>query len=369
MVRQQRSRWVVRVDGIDTATGALRPRQLGTYPTKRAAQRAATEAAIEERTVLERGTVAWLVDRWLVARTDVSAKTKDQYVWAAGHIKAGLGGIRLDQLDRGDVAVWLDGLANGGQLARQSILTCRMVLRAALADAVDEGVIRRSPAARVAMPRHVVKPPRKREVDAWTDEQVDLFLEALVGHRWAALLRLAVLYGPRRSEILALRWDDIDTDQLTITIDEGLVKLRGGHVWTEAKNARSRRTIPVDPVTMRAFQTHRAAQLQARLAVGPAWRDDTLVVATSLGTPVNPDNFDRDLDKIVRRAGLPRLTSHGLRHTAATHMTRRASDLGELRAAAEVLGHSPEMLMKVYAHALPDSLRRIADRIAARAPT
>jgi hypothetical protein len=44
-------------------------------------------------------------------------------------------------------------------------------------------------------------------------------------------------------------------------------------------------------------------------------------------------------------------------------MTRQAADLGELRAAAEVLGHSPEMMMQVYAHALPDSVRSVADRI------
>ncbi len=59
-------------------------------------------------------------------------------MWAAGHIKDGLGGIRLDQLDRTDVASWLDRLAKGGRLARRSIITCRMVLRAVLADAVDK---------------------------------------------------------------------------------------------------------------------------------------------------------------------------------------------------------------------------------------
>ena len=83
---------------------------------------------------------------------------------------------------------------------------------------------------------------------------------------------------------------------------------------------------------------------------------------------LNPCNFDQDLDVILRRTGLPRLTSHGLRHTAATHMTRRATNVGELRAAADILGHSPEMLLKIYAHAMQDSLRLIADRIAARAP-
>jgi hypothetical protein len=49
-------------------------------------------------------------------------------------------------------------------------------------------------------------------------------------------------------------------------------------------------------------------------------------------------------------------------------MVRSASDIGQLRAVADVLGHSPDMLMKVYAHALPDSTRAIADRIAERAP-
>ena len=49
-------------------------------------------------------------------------------------------------------------------------------------------------------------------------------------------------------------------------------------------------------------------------------------------------------------------------------MTRHAADIGELRAAADILGHSPEMLVKVYAHALPEALRQIAERIAERAP-
>ena len=63
---------------------------------------------------------------------------------------------------------------------------------------------------------------------------------------------------------------------------------------------------------------------------------------------------------------MPRLTSHGLRHTAATHMVRQATDLGELRAVADILGHSPDMLMRTYAHALPDSLRAVSDRIGGR---
>jgi len=81
---------------------------------------------------------------------------------------------------------------------------------------------------------------------------------------------------------------------------------------------------------------------------------------------VLPRSYDRALAVIVDRVGLPRLTSHGLRHTAATHMVQQANDLGELRATADMLGHSPEMLMNTYAHALPNSQLAVADRIGRR---
>jgi integrase/recombinase XerC len=75
------------------------------------------------------------------------------------------------------------------------------------------------------------------------------------------------------------------------------------------------------------------------------------------------------LDFLIKEAALPRISTHGLRHTAATHMVRNASDVGELRAAADVLGHSTDMLMRIYAHTLPESLKTVADKIGQRAET
>ena len=257
-------------------------------------------------------------------------------------------------------------MATAGKLSHRSIQVCRNVLRAALADAVEEGLLRRSPAARVAMPRQIAKPAREKEAEAWSDEQVDRFLEAAAEHRWAVGFRLAILYGLRRSELLALRWDDVDGEGGRLRIDEGLVPITGGTAWTDAKNARSRRVIPLDEETLKAFGRHRRRQAEERLRPEPAWADHDLVVATRAGNPVMPRSFDRTLAILVQRAGLPRLSSHGLRHTAATHMVRSAADLGELRAVADVLGHSPEILLRVYAHALPDSVRAVADRISRR---
>ena len=369
LVRQQRGRWTVRVDGIDTVTGQHRPRQLGTFSSRRAAEQAARTAIAEGRLGPDKGTVSWLVRRWVAGRTDISQKGRDQYEWAVPHIEAGLGAVRLDRLDREDVSRWLEELASAGALSRRSIEVCRTVLKAALADAVEEGLLRRSPAARVPLPRVVAKPARVKVTEAWTDDEVQRFLAATASHRWAVGFRLSVLYGLRRSELLALRWDDFDAEAGTVRVDEGLVAVRGGVAWSEGKSRRSRRTFAVDPVTVRALSVRRKDQLLERLAYGAAWEDNDLIIATRSGKLVTPQNYDKTLAIVVASAGVPRLSSHGLRHTAATHMVRNADDVGELRAIADVLGHSPDMLLKVYAHALPESVRMVTDKIGRRAPS
>lgn len=364
-VRKQRDKWAVRVDGIDTATGKHRPKQIGTYQSQRSAQAAARETRAEDVSA-EKGTVSWLVRRYVAGRTDITPKSQEQYAWAIPHIEAGLGAIQLSILDRDDVAGWIEGLAGGGKLSRRSVQICRTVLRAALSEAVDEGLIPRSPAARVGLPRTVAKPKREKDTETWTTAQVERFLEATARHRWAVAFRLNVLYGLRRSELLALKWDDFDEEAASLRIDESVVAINAGAAWGNAKNERSRRTLPLDEDTVRGLVRRRAEQAAERLAAGPEWEDNDLIVATRQGGLVLPRSYDRALARLVERADLPRLTSHGLRHTAATHMVQQSKDLGELRAIADILGHSPEMLMNTYAHALPTSQLAVIERIGRR---
>ena len=241
-VRKQRGKWVVRVDGIDTVTGKHKPKQLGTYQSQRSANAAAREMRAEDVTVTK-GTVSWLVRRYVAGRTDITPKAQEQYAWAIPHIESGLGAIPLSTLDRDDVAGWIEALANGGRLSRRSVQICRTVLRAALSEAVDEGLIPRSPAALVGLPRTVAKPTREKEVETWTVDEVEAFLEATSWHRWAIGFRLNVLYGLRRSELLALRWDDFDDEAGTLRIDESLVAVRFGASWSNAEtNGRAGRS-------------------------------------------------------------------------------------------------------------------------------
>ena len=365
--RRQRDKSVARLDGIDTETGKHRPRQVRHLPIVALCPGRGDPVHRGRRRGGRAGTVGHLVEQWAVSRVDVSAKTRAQHEWAASHMKRDLGAIRLDRLDRDDVARWPDRLASEGELSRRSIQVVRMVLRAALADAVENGELRRSPAAHVALPRQVAKPDRPRPTEAWTEDEVQQFLTSIAHHRCAAPIRLCVLYGLRRSEVLGLRWSDVDLRKGTVRIERAVVEVHGRPKWSDGKNARSQRTIPIDQSMAKALSANRKFQAEERLAAGRRWADNDLVVATRTGTPVSPGNFDQTLERLVAAAGVPRLTSHGLRHTAANHMVRHATDIGEIRAAADLLGHSPDMLMSTYAHALPESVRTVTDKIGRRA--
>ena len=193
--------------------------------------------------------------------------------------------------------------------------------RAALAEAVDEGTDPAQPGRAVGLPRTVAKPVKVKESDAWDADEVDRFLEA------TARPSLGDRVPPRR----ALR----AAPQRGARAAVGRPRRRGarpcastrarspsstGAAWSDAKNERSRRTIPLDDETMRASRSRRAEQATERLHAGTPWEDHDLIIATRFGRLVLPRSYDRRSRCIVSKADMPRLTSHGLRHTAATHM-------------------------------------------------
>jgi len=166
------------------------------------------------------------------------------------------------------------------------------------------------------VPKVVAKPPKDKDADAWNEDEVALFLATTTEHRWAVAFRLVVLYGLRRSELLALRWDDVDDEAKMIRIDEGVVATAKGAAWSDAKNERSRRRIPVDDQTFAVLETRRDERALERAAAGPAWQDNGLIIATRDGKLVLPLSYDRALTLQIEAAGLRSLTSHRLRHTA-----------------------------------------------------
>ena len=147
-------------------------------------------------------------------------------------------------------------------------------------------------------------------------------LDVIDGERLEALYVLAMTTGLRRGELLALRWDDIDLGSRQLQVHRAMQRVNGKLQIVEPKTSSSRRTVVLPRFAMRHLQEHKKRQDAERQALGDAWREHGLVFASSIGTPIEPRNVNRRWDELRRKAGLPWLRLHDLRHGCATFLRR-----------------------------------------------
>ncbi|MGI8537085.1 MAG: site-specific integrase [Mycobacteriales bacterium] len=132
------------------------------------------------------------------------------------------------------------------------------------------------------------------------------------------LYRLVAHTGLRRGEAVGLRWSDVDLAAGSLMISNQHVDVGYRVVHGEPKTKRGRRRIALDPGTLAHLAVHRRRQVEQALAV---WLPDAasgFVFAREDGSPYHPDFVTKHFDLLVRRAGLPRIQLHDLRHTHAT---------------------------------------------------
>jgi integrase len=229
-----------------------------------------------------------------------------------------------------------------------SVRYIHAVLRCALEKAVDLKLIARNPAASARPPKI-----RQEEITPLDVEQVQVLLEAAKGDRFECLYVLSLMCGVRMGESLGLRWSDVDLEAGSLRIHRQLQRVRegGGLVFSEPKNA-SRRTIDLPQRTLEALVNHRRRQLELQLRAGAKWQDNDLVFSTTIGTAVDAQNVvNRHFKPMLRRAGLPDIRWHDLRHTCATLLLSRGTHPTYVQ---KLLGHaSVQLTLDRYSHWMP----------------
>src|SRR5262249_22997143 len=205
---------------------------------------------------------------------------------------------------------YVKGRKAGQALTAQTVLHVHRTLSQALSHAVKIGVLFKNPAQQVKPPR-----PAGREIVILTKAEVATVLQD-AGWLYLPVL-VSVTTGIRRGELLGLRWSDIDLKAARLTVNQSLERLQGKIVFKSPKTKTSRRTITLPALTVEALAKHRAAQAEERLRLGLGKPE--LVFAHPDGSPFDPDGITKAFDKLVRRAGVRRITFHGLRHTHISH--------------------------------------------------
>jgi integrase len=359
-IRKRGSSWTVVYDEGHDEHGKRRQRSKGGFPTRREAQAFLTDVlsrlgdgsyAQPSKTTLGE----FLTGEWLPAvEGTVRPLTFAHYRSVIRtHVVPRLGQRRLQGLTGGHLNGFYRELEQAG-LAPGTRRQVHTVLHKALHDAVRWGRLVRNPAAQADPPRG-----GSSRAQAWTAGELQRFLTVTWTDRLCALWRLGAVTGMRRGELLGLTWRSVDLGKGTLSVER---QLCADYRFGPPKSRRSRRTIALDPETVRTLKEHRQAQLVERSLAGDAYEDEDLVFCDELGRPIYPKRLRRVFTRHRKTSGIAIGSLHTLRHTAATLMLTNGVPL---HVAAARLGDDPRTVLDRYAHLLPQADRDAAERVAA----
>jgi integrase len=274
------------------------------------------------------------LDKWLDAVKD----TVKQRTWQRHeeisriHLKPALGDVRLARLNALQVQSLYRAKLDSG-LSPRTVQIIHTTLYKGLKQAVKWSLVPRNVADAVNPPR-----PPKSEINPLTVNQVKALLRAAEGNKLETLYVLAVTTGMRQGELLGLQWRDVDLHSGTIQVRRTIFS----GVISAPKTARSRRSIRLTRVAMRALQQHHEKQEQ----------ESEWVFCSSVGTSISAHNLhNRSWKPLLKAAGLPASTRfHDLRHSCATLLLMKNVNP---RLVADLLGHSDvAFTLMVYSHVL-----------------
>jgi integrase len=286
----------------------------------------------------------WLADS--VAGT-VRPTTFERYEQIVrSHIRPALGRLKLKNVTPAHVrGLYREKLEAG--LSPRTVQYVHVTLHKALKQAVADGLIPRNAT-------EAVKPPqvRREEIHPLTPEQTKQLFEAAKGDRLEALYVLAVTTGLRQGELLGLKWEDVDLEAGTLRVRRTLTTAKGGPVLSAPKTRSSRRTVKLSQTALEALRSHLERQLGEIDWAGDLWGENGLIFASEIGEPLDRRYITTHRFKpLLKRAGLPEIRFHDLRHTCATLLLSKNVNP---KIVSEMLGHATiAITLDTYSHVLP----------------
>jgi integrase len=272
------------------------------------------------------------------------------------HLIPAFGNVQLSKLTPGQVQALYARLQREG-MTPGGVITVHAVLHNALKYAVKTSLVAQNICDRVEIPR-----AQKHDVNPLTGEQVRMLLDVAKGHKFEACLCVAATLGLRRGELLALHWSDVDLENRLLYVRYTLTREPGkGQRESEPKTASSRRKILMPRFVADVLRQHRLQQMKIRLEVGEKWVDHDLVFSNRFGGYISEHNLYWHFHALLKKAGLPPMRFHDLRHSAATVLL---SMHVHPKVVQEILGHSTiRMTMDTYSHVLPSMQQDAVDKL------
>jgi len=214
-----------------------------------------------------------------------------------------------------------------------------------LDSAVRLNIITTNPVKRVDMPKKIKYTGAK----FYDERQIERLLDAITGDVLEHVIVVTLFYGLRRSEVCGLKWNAIDFDNNTITIQHTNVQMSSKMYKKDStKTSSSHRTMPMPQMIKSIFKKIRQYQAQYKLLQPNDYIDEGYVFTHPDGRIITPNFVTRRFKRILANNNLPEIRFHDLRHSAASYLLFLGFGMKEIQS---WLGHENiSTTMDIYAH-------------------
>ena len=332
--------------GKDPVTGKYKQKWIAVKGKRRNAEHTMSELIHQYNLTgyidTTRLTTKEFLERWLsVIKSNLSAQSYERSASIVHqHLIPDFGNIAISKLMPEDLQRhYARQLAAG--LKPGTVKKHHATIHAALAAAVKWGLIYRNIADIVDSPRY-----KRVEMETWDADEMNVFLDRNVDSEYYPLFYTALFTGMRRSELLGLKWMDIDFLMCQVAVRRTLEHLTdGSYLFQDVKTEKSRRNISLSPNVIGVLRNLFNSQPVKLTA------PDSLVFSGPAGQPLRPNTVSRAWQLACRKAGVKVIRLHDARHTHATLMLKQGV---HPKIVQERLGHSSiQMTLDTYSHVVP----------------
>ena len=303
-------------------------------------------------------TVGQWIDVWFENYAKVKVRPSSHQTYRGyiqNHIQPNIGTIPLNKLTSLDLQKFYKKLLSRGRIDRvesrkqakglspKTVRNLHQIIASAMKLAMEQRLIARDPTEGCALPKLV-----HRKMKTLPVEQLHSFLREARDSGVFELYYLDLATGLRRGELLGLKWEDIDRERGDLRVRRQIARIDGKIGETPLKTKNAYRTLPLAKDTIDVLN-----QQKKKVGSSP-W-----VFPSASGGPMSPDSVLHMLHRVLKRAGLPKLRFHDLRHTFATLALQNGVDI---KTVSGMLGHfSAGFTLDTYAHVTTSAQKETAN--------
>ena len=194
--------------------------------------------------------------------------------------------------------------------------------------------------------------------------EIHTFFSACPQGPWHTIFHTLIWTGLRRSELLGLRWSDLNLEMASMQVRQSLVRLQDGrYVIEQPKTSKGIRSLDLAPSTCISLNDHLENQKRDAALLGIPFSETHFVFGHPDGSPRTPSTVTQQFRRTAKRAGFSNVRLHDLRHTHASLMLQQGTDIKTI---STRLGHSSvAFTMDTYAHMLPGMQRSAMEKFEA----